>query len=35
MHNTSRCAELDKRFPGLIAAIVKAHKLQSEQNRAL
>jgi DNA-binding transcriptional ArsR family regulator len=31
MHNTSRCAELDKRFPGLIAAIVKAHKLQSEQ----
>ncbi len=31
MHNTSRCAEVDKRFPGLIAAIVKAHKLQSEQ----
>src|SRR5271170_1884268 len=26
MHNTSRCEELDKRFPGLIAAIVKAHK---------
>src|SRR5712672_2963447 len=25
MHNTSRCAEIDKRFPGLIAAIVKAH----------
>ena len=21
MHNTSRCAELEKRFPGLIAAI--------------
>jgi DNA-binding transcriptional ArsR family regulator len=31
MHNTSRCAEIDKRFPGLIAAIVKAHGIQSEQ----
>ena len=31
MHNTSRCAEIDKRFPGLIAAIVKAHNIQSEQ----
>ena len=31
MHNTSRCSEVDKRFPGLIASIVKAHKLQSEQ----
>ena len=30
MHNTSRCAEIDKRFPGLIAAIVKAHLIQSE-----
>jgi DNA-binding transcriptional ArsR family regulator len=29
MHNTSRCLEIDKRFPGLIAAIVKAHKAQS------
>ena len=29
MRNTSRCAEIDKRFPGLIAAIVKAHKVQS------
>src|SRR5882757_6883877 len=28
MHNTSRCAEIDKRFPGLIAAIVKAHNIQ-------
>src|SRR4051812_9319547 len=28
MHNTSRCAEIDKRFPGLISAIVKAHKIQ-------
>jgi DNA-binding transcriptional ArsR family regulator len=28
MHNTSRCAEIDKRFPGLIAAIVTAHNIQ-------
>src|SRR5712675_1269879 len=32
MRNTSRCAEIDKRFPGLIAAIVKAHKVQSAGN---
>jgi DNA-binding transcriptional ArsR family regulator len=31
MHNTSRCAEVDQRFPGLIAAIVNAHKTQLEQ----
>jgi DNA-binding transcriptional ArsR family regulator len=31
MHNMSRCSEVDKRFPGLIAAIVNAHKTQSEQ----
>jgi DNA-binding transcriptional ArsR family regulator len=30
MHNTSRCAEIDKRFPGLIAAIVTAHNIQLE-----
>ncbi len=29
MHNTSRCSEIDKRFPGLIAAIVNAHNIQS------
>src|SRR5271170_4921029 len=28
MHNTSRCAEIDKRFPGLIAGIVNAHNIQ-------
>jgi DNA-binding transcriptional ArsR family regulator len=28
MRNTSRCAEIDKRFPGLIASIVKAHNIQ-------
>jgi DNA-binding transcriptional ArsR family regulator len=30
MQNTSRCKEIDQRFPGLIAAIVNAHKIQSE-----
>jgi DNA-binding transcriptional ArsR family regulator len=29
MHNTSRCVELEQRFPGLVGAIVNAHKLQS------
>jgi DNA-binding transcriptional ArsR family regulator len=29
MHNTSRCAELESRFPGLIPAIVNAHTIQS------
>jgi DNA-binding transcriptional ArsR family regulator len=28
MRNTSRCAEIDQRFPGLIPAIVNAHKVQ-------
>jgi DNA-binding transcriptional ArsR family regulator len=30
MHNTSRCVEIDKRFPGLIAAIVNAHNIQMQ-----
>lgn len=29
MHNTPRCDEIDARFPGLIAAIVSAHAVQS------
>ena len=29
MHNVSRCTELEKRFPGLIRAIVTAHTIQS------
>ncbi len=34
MRNTSRCAEIDKRFPGLIMAIVKAHQVQlAEEGR--
>jgi len=32
MHNVSRCAEIDKRFPGLIAAIINALRIQSEGN---
>jgi len=28
MHNTSRCQEIDARFPGLIAAILAAHARQ-------
>src|ERR1700676_3593542 len=28
MRNTSRCAEIEKRFPALIMAIVKAHYIQ-------
>jgi DNA-binding transcriptional ArsR family regulator len=29
MYNTSRCAEVEERFPGLIRAIVNAHTIQS------
>jgi len=29
MHNTTRCEEIDKRFPGLLRAIVDAHLIQS------
>jgi DNA-binding transcriptional ArsR family regulator len=28
LQNTSRCAEIDKRFPGLLPAIAAAHKVQ-------
>jgi len=28
MHNTSRCAEIEGRFPGLIMAIINAHNVQ-------
>src|SRR5271156_6539358 len=30
MHNTSRCPEIETRFPGLLAAILNAHKAQLE-----
>jgi DNA-binding transcriptional ArsR family regulator len=29
MHNTSRCPEIEQRFPGLIGAIINAHSVQS------
>jgi DNA-binding transcriptional ArsR family regulator len=28
MHNSSRCSEIEHRFPGLIMAILNAHKVQ-------
>ncbi|QMV18156.1 helix-turn-helix domain-containing protein [Granulicella sp. 5B5] len=28
MHNTSRCTEMEQRYPGLIASIVRAHDIQ-------
>lgn len=31
MLNTSRCTEVDKRFPGLLSAIVTAHRRQSRK----
>jgi DNA-binding transcriptional ArsR family regulator len=36
MHNVSRCAEIERRFPGLIAAIVNSHHVQlaDKQRRA-
>jgi DNA-binding transcriptional ArsR family regulator len=34
MHNTSRCPEIDSRFPGLLNAIINAHKLQMENTQA-
>lgn len=34
MHNTSRCPEINGRFPGLIPAIVNAHQIQSGQRPA-
>jgi len=30
MHNISRCAEIEERFPGLLLAIVNAHSIQSK-----
>jgi DNA-binding transcriptional ArsR family regulator len=31
LQNTSRCAEIERRFPGLLQAIVTAHKAQREK----
>jgi DNA-binding transcriptional ArsR family regulator len=30
MHNTPRCMEIEQRFPGLIQAIISAHKAQAK-----
>lgn len=36
MHNTTRCKEIEQRFPGLIGAIMNAHAVQmAEQARAI
>jgi DNA-binding transcriptional ArsR family regulator len=32
VRNTSRCTEIDQRFPGLIAAIVNAHAAEAKQD---
>jgi DNA-binding transcriptional ArsR family regulator len=29
MHNTSRCAEVESRFPGLVSAIINAHTIEA------
>ncbi len=34
MFNTSRCEEVDRRYPGLIQAIVKAHEIQIRGEKA-
>lgn len=33
MHNTSRCKEVDQRFPGLIPAIINAHQAQAKERQ--
>jgi DNA-binding transcriptional ArsR family regulator len=32
MKNTTRCAELEQRFPGLVPSILQAHRIQLGQN---
>jgi len=31
MRNTTRCEEVNQRFPGLVTAIMKAHQIQASQ----
>lgn len=33
MHNTTRCEEINGRFPGLLSAIMHAHKLQTDREQ--
>ncbi|TCV91110.1 ArsR family transcriptional regulator [Luteibacter rhizovicinus] len=35
MRNTSRCPEIEQRFPGLLAGILNAHKVQSMERARL
>jgi DNA-binding transcriptional ArsR family regulator len=35
MRNTSRCKEVDQRFPGLLGAIMQAHAQQCAQRQAV
>lgn len=30
MRNTTRCSEIEKRFPGLVSAILNAHRIQAQ-----
>jgi len=34
MYNAPRCSEIEHRFPGLIAAIINAHKIQLKARQA-
>src|ERR1700742_1573961 len=34
VHNISRCAEIEQRFPGLLRAIVNAHSIQLAEAQA-
>lgn len=34
MHNTSRCAEIEGHFPGLLGAIFSAHQAQAKRKAA-
>jgi len=34
MHNTSRCPEVQQRFPGLIPAIIEAHRIEAQGKAA-
>lgn len=31
MRNTSRCTEVDSRFPGLVSAIINAHAIEAKR----
>ena len=35
MHNSSRCTEVQERFPGLIGAIISAHAIEAQAKGAV